>query len=326
MFISIKKFTPIALVASFLSLGNLIAANSANAYSITPVVNNDFESTNTSLDGSNGWTGIGSTEIRGTYSGVSPSNQANPNPPNARQGVITTACPSTAIASGLCNPARNDDPGTTIGTFNLRTQDQITASPELANLQTQLGLSPNAFSIPRKIGNVTYDGTGGKPALYRTPKEGSAIFQNITIGNTGSPTNTLLTYNYDFLTNDGAGSLGNKDFGFVSISAINGNGYKEVIPLEDSTGTIATASGTNFSTNTKPYQSGSLQRTLTPGNYRVGFGVVDVDGSGYSSGLLIDNFNAQAVPFDFSPTAGLGLVAGIFGLSRLRRKFLRENN
>lgn len=317
MFIFIQKFTPIAIVASFLGLGNLIAANSADAYGITFGGNGDFESS-TSLDGTAGWTGVGSTNIEGTYSQVEPYDSS--------QGVISTGCPSTAKT--FCNPARNDDPGTTIGTFNLQEKDQLSASPEIHKLQDSLGLSPNALSIPRKIGDVTYDGKNDNPpALYRTPKEGSAIFQNITVGSTGKPTDTRITFNYDFLTNDGAGRLGNKDFGFVSISAINGNGYKEVIPLEDSTGTIPTASSpTNYATNTNPYQSRSLTKTLAPGDYRVGFGVVDIDGSGYSSALAFDNFNAQAVPFDFSPTAGLGLTASIFGLTRLRRKFQRKTN
>ena len=319
MFIFVQKFTPIAFVASFLSLGNLIAANSANAYTLT-FSNGNFESS-TSLDGTAGWTGIGSTEIRGAYSGVSPYN--------TQQGVITTACPNSN--SSFCGNSRNDDPSTTTGTFNLRTQDpqdQLTASPELANLQTQLGLSANAFSIPRKIGSVTYDGTGGNPALYRTPKEGSAIFQNITVNDVGNVTDTRITFNYDFLTNDGAGRLGNKDFGFFSISGINGKGYgyKEVIPLEDSTSTTLGANSSNYRTNTTPYQPYSLTRTLAPGTYKVGFGVVDVDGSGFSSALALDNFNAEAVPFDFSPTAGLGLVASIFGLTRLRRKFQRKTD
>ena len=313
MFIFIQKFTPIAIVASFLSLGNLITANSADAYGITFGGNVDFESS-TSLNGTAGWTGVGSTDIRGTYSQVEPYDSS--------QGVISTGCPSTAKA--FCNPARNDDPGTTTGTFNLREQDQLSASPEIATLQTSLGLSPNALSIPREIDGVTYDGkTGNPPALYRTPKEGSAIFQNIKIVDDGNEIATRLTFDYDFLTNDGAGRLGNKDFGFFSIS---GNGTQEVIPLEDSTGTIPTASGSNYRTNTNLYQSRSLTKTLAPGDYQVGFGVVDVDGSGYSSALAFDNFNAQAVPFDFSPTAGLGLVAGIFGLTRLRRKFQRKTD
>jgi hypothetical protein len=309
MFISIQKITPIAIIASFLSLGSLITANSVNAYGIT-FSNGDFENS-TLLNGSNGWTGIGSTDIRGTYSGVNPSN--------TQQGVITTACPNSN--STFCQNSRNDDPGTTTGTFNLLGKDQLSASPEIADLQTSLGLSPNALSIFREIGGVKYDGTSGNPILYRTPKEGSAIFQNITIGSTGNPTDTLFTFNYDFLTNDGAGSLGDKDFGFFSIS---GNGLQEVISLEDSTGSIPAASGTNYATNTNPYQSRSVRKTLAPGTYKISFGVVDVDGSGNSSAFLLDNFNAEAVPFEFSPTAGLGLVVSIFGLSRLRRKFRND--
>ncbi len=310
MFIFIQKFTPIAIVASFLSLGNLITANSANAYSVT-FGNGDFENS-TSLNGTAGWTGIGSTEITGTYSNV--------NPYNTQQGVITTACPNSN--STFCQNSRNDDPPTATGTFNLLGKDQLSASPEIHNLQDSLGLSPNALSIPREFGGTPLLDTEGKP-LYRTPKEGSAIFQNIEIFDDGNATDTRLTFNYDFLTNDGSGDLGDKDFGFFSIS---GNGVQEIVPLEDSTGTIPTASGSNFATNNNTYQSYAIDKPLTPGTYKVGFGVVDVDGSGYSSALALDNFNAEAVPFDFSPTAGLGLVAGIFGLTRLRRKFQRETD
>lgn len=94
--------------------------------------------------------------------------------------------------------------------------------------------------------------------------------------------------------------------------------------MESSTGSIPAANGTSYATNTNPYQSRSVQRTLAPGTYQIGFGVVDVDGSGNSSAFLLDNFDAQAVPFDFSPTAGLVSVASIFGLSRLRRKFRND--
>ena len=159
--------------------------------------------------------------------------------------------------------------------------------------------------------------------MYRIPKEGSAIFQDIQIVDNGNPTDTLITFNWDFLTNDGGGSLGDKDFGFFSIS---GNGVEEVIVLEDSTGSIPTASEPDFANNTNTYQPYSSQIDLEPGNYRVGFGVVDVDGSGYSSAFAVDNFNAQEVPFDFSPTTGLGLVAGLIGFHRLRRIFKQQRN
>ena len=39
-----------------------------------------------------------------------------------------------------------------------------------------------------------------------------------------------------------------------------------------------------------------------------------------SSALLVDNFNVEEIPFEFSPSLGLGIVAVIFGCDRLRRK------
>ena len=70
------------------------------------------------------------------------------------------------------------------------------------------------------------------------------------------------------------------------------------------------------------YQSAQLE----PGTYIIGAGIVDVDGTGLSSGLLVDNFEVQEVPFDFSATTGLGFVASLFGLSRLRRRLKRDTD
>ncbi|WP_144876471.1 PFE-CTERM domain-containing protein [Hyella patelloides] len=314
MSISLSKFAPIAIFASLFSLGNLITLDSANAYSVD-FSNGDFQSS-TSLDGPAGWTGTGSTDIGGTYSGVD-FNGTN-------QGIITTACPSGNLT--LCLNDRNDDPGTNTGTFNLRTQDQISASPEIAALQTQLGLSANDFSIQREIDGTPLVDTEGNP-LYRLPKEGSAIFQDITITNDNNR-NTQITFNWDFLTNDGAGSLGDKDFGFISLAKIDENtGQPDisfapiVISLEDSTGSIPTASGNNYQTNTSPYAAFSDDYDLSTGQYRVGFGVIDVDGVGNSSALLIDEFLVEDVPFEFTPSTGIGLVLGLIGLKKLRHRF-----
>ncbi|VEP17956.1 conserved hypothetical protein [Hyella patelloides LEGE 07179] len=312
MSISISKFAPIAIFASLFSLGNLITLDSANAYSITPVINGDFQSY-TSLDGSAGWTGTGSTNIGGTYSGVD-FNGTN-------QGIITTACPNGGTNT-LCLNNRDDDPAsTTTGTFNLRTQDQISASPEIATLQTQLGLSANDFSIRREIDGTPLSDTEGNP-LYRLPKEGSAIFQDITITNDNNR-NTQITFNWDFLTNDGAGSLGDKDFGFISIANPSDPTFEPiVIKLEDSTGSIIGPNGDDYGSLTDTYNDGfSDDFDLASGTYRVGFGVIDVDGVGNSSALLIDEFGAKEVPFEFTPAAGVGLVLGLIGFKKLRHRF-----
>ena len=64
----------------------------------------------------------------------------------------------------------------------------------------------------------------------------------------------------------------------------------------------------------------SNELALTPGNYRVGFGVVDVDGTDRSSALLVDNFDMREVPFEFSPSTGLLLIASFWGINYFRRR------
>ncbi|AFZ37588.1 hypothetical protein Sta7437_4111 [Stanieria cyanosphaera PCC 7437] len=325
MSISVKNLIRITSIASFLGLTNIIIVSPTQAYSVT-FSNGDFEEP---VDFSNGfgdgWEGAGNISLQGTYSSVAPYN--------ANQAVITTACPNT-IQTGECldddgdTLPRNDDSPTPVGTFNVSGEDQISASLENTNnLQSILGLSDNAFSIYRKIGGVTYDGTNGNPVLRRTPKEGSAIYQDITIGNDGDPIDFFIKFNWDFLTNDGAGDLGNKDYGFISITS--SSGYEQVFVLEDSTGNIPTldSNDTDFATNTDPYAAyTSSNLTLTPGTYRVGFGVIDVDGVSNSSALLVDNFNVQQVPFEFSPTLGLFIIGGLFGCGRLRSRFQSNNS
>ncbi len=311
MSILIKKFTSLAVFTSLLSITNLIVLDSAQAYYVN-FANGDFQDSGDTLNNGSGWEGTGSTDIRGTYSTIDPfPNDAA----NTLQGVITTACPGT-IQTGECTDddnnslPRNDDAPTSAGTFNLLGQDQIGATNNIPALQTALGLSANAFSIPREVGDTPILDSEGNP-LYRTPKEGSAIYQEITVLPGGDPAGVLLEFNWDFLTNDGEGSEGDKDFGFISIS---GSGYEQVIVLEDSTGTIPTASGTDFATNTAPYAAYVSEVPLAPGDYVVAFGVVDVDGVSNSSALLIDNFSAREVPFDFSPSTGLLLMTGVFGI------------
>ena len=300
---------------------NIFCGNPVLAYSLT-FDNGDLE-TSDNLSNGTGWEGLGSADIRGTYGGVAPFPNSGS---NTRQGVVTTGCSST-IQTGECTDSdgdgqpRNDDSPTSAGTYNLLDRDLFSASPEIADLQTDLGLSANSLSIFRTIDGVTYDGTNGNPVLRRTPKEGSAIYQDITITDDGSSINDfVLSFDWDFATNDGSGDLGNKDFGFFSIS---GNGVEEVFVLEESTGDRATLNSgdTDFANNNNNYTSYITEPlSLSPGDYRVGFGVVDADGVSYSSGLMFDNFTSAEVPFEFSPSVGLISMAGIFSLMRLRRQ------
>lgn len=286
------------------SLANLTTTSSASSMNV--ILNSGFE------DDFDNWSNIGDTSIQNTFQGISPLGGSN-------QALITTSCPDSPFASGECfdtqNPAnfRQDDPNGGIAdrTFNFSGLDQADANGnnlgQSSNLQTFLGLGANSLNLPREGGSISGN---------RTPKEGSAIQQTITLDEPG-----IITFNWNYLTNDGTDPLfGNQDFSFVTIYDDGSDlADRGVQILGDSTGSISTpiAPGQTSFEKVGGYQFFSSE-LLPPGTYVVGTGVVDVDGTGISSGLLIDNF--AVVPFDFSATAGLGLVAGVFGLSRLRRR------
>lgn len=293
-----KYFTPIASTIGFLALSNLISVDAAGAVSVT-FSNGSFES------GYSGWTTTGDATVQPTFQGINA-------PSGSSQALITTACPSTADASGECydllDPSlpRNDDSPTNAGTFNKSGEDQISASVETPDLQNFLGLSPNALSIPREGGAIT--GT-------RTPKEGSAIKQILNVTEGGR---LQLTFNWNYLTNDGAfAELGDQDFAFLTFHKTGETGFFEV--LTDSTGSAPTLtpSSTDYGV-VGGYQTYSNIFDVTPGEYVLGFGVVDVDGTDRSSALLLDD---TEVPFEFPPSLGLGIMIAIFGADRLRRNF-----
>lgn len=298
-------FRTLSLV-TMASLISLASADSASAINL--FLNGGFES-----DLDTGWERLGDTTTRQTFQGINP-------PADSSQGLLTTACPSEAFSSGECfdsqntNNFRQDDPagGNNNRTFNVSGRDQGDANGnnfgQSTNLQTFLGLEANSLNVPR---------TGDKIGGTRTPKEGSAIKQTIEVEE-----GSIINFDWNYLTNDGTHPvLGNQDYSFVTIYKEDSNPSDRSIQiLGDSTGDIVTpidATQTDFATvdGYRVYSSEALEA----GTYVVAAGVVDVDGTGISSGLLLDDF--EVVPFDFSATTGLGLVAGVFGLSRLRRRF-----
>ena len=227
MVFSRKTLISLASITGVVGFSSFIAINSAHAYSVN-FENGGFESS-VDFNNNSGWEGAGDTSSLGNYSTVAPID--------TKQGVITTACPGTS-QTGECLNNRNDDTTTTLGQFNNSGNDQISASVEAVNnLQSILGLSNNSLAIPREIDGVPLTDTEGNP-LFRTPKEGSALYQDITVSSGGANNPFTLNFNWDFLTNDGADILGDQDFAFVSIT--NDSGFEEIFILEDSTGTIPT--------------------------------------------------------------------------------------
>lgn len=311
MSMSRKNFIRTVSLISLFGLAHLLTSNSASAFTV------DFQNTDFENDYTN-WNTTGDTSIQGTFQGIAPIGGSN-------QALITTSCPDSPFPSGECFDTQNtsnfrqDDPngGITDRTFNFSGFDQTDANGNNVpnNLQTFLGLEANSLNIAR---------TGGTIPGFRTPKEGSAITQTIVVDEP-----FRLTFDWNYLTNDGRHPIfGNQDFSFLTIYQDGSNlSNRTVEILGDSTGAITTPINSGQTDFEKvggymSYDSGVLQ----PGTYVLGLGVVDVDGTGISSGLLIDNFAVEEVPFDFSATTGLVLVAGIFGFARLRRKFQHDND
>lgn len=297
-----KYFTPIASTIGFLALSNLISVDAASAVSVT-FTNGGFESNYS------GWATTGDATVQQTLQGINA-------PTGSNQALITTACPATAFASGECyNPTnttegRIDDSDTAAGTFSFSENDQISASVETPGLQTFLGLSPNTLSIPREGGQIS------GPNSFRTPKEGSAIKQTFTVNESG---NLQLSFKWNYLTNDGADPiLGDQDFAFFTFYNTNSQeNDRSIVSLADSTGSAPAlnSSSTNYGV-TSGYKTYSNVFNVTPGQYVLGFGVVDVDGTDRSSALSVDDVE---VPFEFPPSMGLGIMIAIFGADRLRR-------
>lgn len=295
MFPRLKLFTAISFVGT-LGFSSIVFITPAKAFSV------DFE--NDYAD----WTESGDTSIQETFQTIAPRNGSN-------QALLTTACPSTAIGDCVdtqsSSQPRNDDAPASAGYYNYSGNAQTNASVSPATLQSFLGLSANAFSIPRTGGQVN--------SGFRTPKEGSAIRQTVTV----TASNPTIQFKWNFLTNDESHSiLGDQDLAFVTIYRTDSDEDDRTIQhLADTGSTLNPGASGGFQKNTgyRTFTSGLLD----PGEYVVGVGIVDTDGVGRSSGLLLD---ATPIPFAVTPGWGLGILAGIFGVNRLQRKLKRQSD
>lgn len=317
MLIPSKKFTSLVSLLSCISLSSLISINPVQAFSVT-FENTDFE------NDFNSWTTTGDTSIQTNFE--SQLQYVN------KQGFITTGCPDTVGAQCFDQQdesrttPRKDDTGNAgsessgSNHFNFSANDQVNADGKnatgtfsLTNLQDFLGLDQNTLNINRANGSLS--GT-------RTPKEGSAIRQTITVDNSFN-----LSFNWHFLTNDANDSLfGDRDYSFVTIYDTSSSiDARDIDVLADASSDLINSS-TTFTSGINTGGNGLndydlyTSATLPAGTYVVGLGVVDVDGVGFTSGLLVDNFQIQEVPFEFSPTAGIALILGLFGCDRLFRR------
>ncbi len=325
---SISKF---ATSLSLVTVSNLILINSASAFSVT-FQNGSFES---AIGGGsqNGWNTIGDVTTTGTIDGIDPTNLT-------KQAIITTGYVKGNYADPIGN--RNDDSNSSLNqsfTFNQSFTNPVSAdtnNPSGDLLQQHFGFNTDAFSIDRN------------PAIAnnpRTSKEGSGMYQDFSVTLGAGETSFTVAFDWAFLTNDGTTSDGGEqDFAFWSLGQYDsgtdtyntafsstGNPDNQITVLRSSSGTISSPSTTNDYVYDYDYDAvGNERYTYTVSgldpeqtyNYRLGYGVVDVDGYDRTSALLIDN--VEVIPFEFSPALGLISVASLFGLSRLRRKLQQQ--
>ncbi len=322
MLIRLKKLLSISNLISLISVSSLLSINPVQAFSVT-FENTDFENDYDS------WTTTGDTSIQTNFESL--LQYVN------KQALITTGCPDTVGAQCFDQQdesrttPRRDDP-TNAGAqssgsdhFNFSGNDQVNADGKnatgnfsLTNLQDFLGLDQNTLNISRENGSLS--GT-------RTPKEGSAIRQTITVDSSFN-----VSFNWHFLTNDANNSLfGDRDYSFVTIyDSSSSIDARDIDVLADASSGLDSSltsftSGTNTGGNGLSDYDLYTSAILPAGTYVVGLGVVDVDGVGLTSGLLVDNFQIQEIPFTFSPTVGIALMLGLFGCDRLRRKFKTQS-
>ena len=318
-----KSIPNIASILGFVTISNLLLINSVDAFSVTfsnGDSNGGFESTNdgesTGTGLPNNWSTIGDVFTTGVIDGISPTSGSN-------QAIITTGYIEGNYGAPIGN--RNDDSSRV---FNQSGTNPVSAdtNPNADFLQEHLGLSSDALSIERSAGVHSSFGP-------RTSKEGSGMYRDITIEISPDDVSNgtdgfTVSFNWAYLTNDGkSDDFGNQDFSFVSIDDQTNPVAIEVLGDSNQTISSPTADNDFFDGNTISYTTYTQSFTglgVGPHNYRVGLGVVDVDSYDRSSALLVDNFNVQQVPFEFSPTAGIALMLGLFGCDRLRRRLRQD--
>ena len=218
-------------------------------------------------------------------------------------GLMSIAAPSDAVTLNGFNGSFGT--ATTIGDATI--QGAFAGGPTEGSGQALITTGASAVSAQGAleafigINSGNLDNGSGFGA-----QDGSAINQTFS-----AAAGATISFNWNFLTNETAG--GNNDYAFVIIDRVSSS-----LPtiLADVTNAITPTSPFSFQTTFNTFTSAPL----TAGTHTISFGVVDIDDTTGNSGLLVDNFTVTAVPFEFSPAAGLLALGVLFGVDRLRRK------
>jgi len=167
---------------------------------------------------------------------------------------------------------------------------------DVLSLETALGL---------QAGEITTLSPNGNPAM-----QGSGFTQDFT-----AAANSVLSFDWNFLTNELTPTATYTDYLFWGITAQGGDTFLQSGVLMDTSqgGALGASSAADFAQDTG-YQAFS---TLVPlaGDYRIVFGIVDVQDENYTSAALIDDI--MVVP---EASTGLLIFLALLGLAAAGRR------
>ena len=238
---------------------------------------------------------------------------------------LALALTVTISLTGLTQASRVQgfEPGdpavTSIGDAGTKGIYQSQAPPEGSNqfLLTTVGMESNEDNVGSQSGGFAVGNAALQTFFHGLPLggfEGSGVLIPFTV----SAGDTILTLQYDFLSNENFQSVPHPDFAFSAIFDATNN----LVLSPDTFAAVGTSTMVPFNPDQAPFQfhtgltSLALPlNNLAPGSYALAIGVEDAATADHASGVLIDN--VQLVP---EPSAFALAIAGAGLLVALRRR------
>jgi len=159
------------------------------------------------------------------------------------------------------------------------------------------------------VGNVTLQNFFG---VSLTGNEGSGVLIPFTVG----AGDTLLTFQYDFLTNEVFQSTPRDDFAFAGVfnsgNVLQGGLNNVATVFNPPTAFDTFNGGIPFQFHTGLQTFSLSLASLAPGNYTLGIGIEDRSTADHASGILIDNVQVVPEPSVLALSiAGAGLMVAV---------------